>query len=118
MNFLSSPLVGLIKTVGVVGALLVLLYSCSTLKTETYLSEGTSSRGFDEFCTEWTLEFFGGERQVRKNCHAVDPDLVPNASFDDGSNLSDPLDRTNPDAKYTEWDTLYSSEETQEQPAQ
>jgi hypothetical protein len=112
MSFLTnSPLIGLIKTVGVLGALLVLLYSCSTLKTETYLSEGTSSRGFDEYCTEWTIEFFGGERQIRKNCHAVDPNLMPGSnSLNSGSGLSDPGGQQNPDFGYTEWDVLYSDD--------
>lgn len=105
----NSPLIGLIKTVGVLGALLILLYSCSTLKTETYLSEGTSSRGFDEYCTEWTIEFFGGERQIRKNCHAVDPNLLPGSSSPGGdSSLADPGGRQDPNFNYTGWDTLYS----------
>ncbi len=109
MNFLNSPLLGLIKTAGVLGAILILLYSCSSLKTETYLSKGTSTHGFDEICTEWTLEFFGGERQVRKNCHAVDPGLTPKLPGSTG--LADPDGQKNPNFSYTGWDTLYSGQQ-------
>ncbi len=113
MNFLlNSPLLGVIKAVGVLGAILLLLYSCSSLKTETYLSKGTSAHGFDELCTEWTIEFFGGERQVRKNCHAVDPNLMPNAAPLDGDGLADPDGRQNPEFNYTGWDKLYSGPAT------
>jgi hypothetical protein len=108
-NLLNGPLVALIKTIGVLGAILVLLYSCSSLRTETYLSEGTSPRGFDEYCTEWTLEFFGGERQVRRNCHAVDPDLMPaQRDSDSGTGSLAALDQERTDYDYTGWDMLYS----------